>query len=127
MKPILKVSAAVLIAAISTFPAVAATAPAMAPAAKTVAAKPAVAKAAPAKVAAVAPAKAAPAKAVAKAAPLTFKKIDANHDGKVSEAELKAVSPKLTKAEFATADSDKSGALSLAEVAKYFKAHTAKK
>jgi hypothetical protein len=120
MKPIFTVSAAVLLAAISALPAVAATAPTKAApvaamAAAPVAAKPAAVKAAPVKAAAAAP------KVV------TFKTIDTNHDGKVSQAELKVVFPTLTKAEFTTADADKSGALSVAEVAAFFKAHAAKK
>jgi hypothetical protein len=124
MKPILKVSAAVTLAALSAFPAVAATAPAKPAApAKTAPVMAAVAKPAPLKVAVAKPA--APVKAAPKV--LTFKIIDTNHDKKVSFAELGAVVPKLTKAEFAVADTDKSGSLSLKEVATFFKAHAKKK
>jgi len=108
MKRILAASALVAIAAFATFPAVAATTTTTTT--KTVTAK-APAKPAPAKVAAT------PAKPVV----LTFKLIDANHDGKISFEELKKYFPKLTKAEFAKADTDKSGFLNKAELAAFVK------
>jgi hypothetical protein len=88
MNRILTAAALVAITAFSAAPSFAAAAAAttMKPAAM-----------APAKVA-MAPAK--PAMA-SKATPLTFKLIDANHDGKITFAELKKYFPKVTKAEFA--------------------------
>jgi hypothetical protein len=106
MKRILAASALVALAAFATFPAVAATTTATTTT-KTVAAKPA-----PMKVAAATP---------AKPVVLTFKLIDANHDGKISYDELKKYFPKLTKAEFAKADTDKSGFLNKAELAAFVK------
>ena len=107
MNSFLKISALVAVSALVSFPAFAATytAPA-ATTTKTVApAKPVVAAATP-----------------AKAVVLTFKLIDANHDGKISYTELKKYFPKLTKADFAKADTDKSGFLNKAELATYVKA-----
>lgn len=111
MKRILAASALVALAAFATFPAVAATATTTT---KTVTAKAPV-KAAPVKVAPVKVAAATPAKPVV----LTFKLIDANHDGKISFTELKKYFPKVTKAEFAKADTDKSGFFNKAELAAY--------
>ncbi len=107
MKRILAASALVALAAFATFPVVAATTTTTT---KTVTAKAPV-KAAPVKVAAAAT----PAKPVV----LSFKLIDANHDGKISFTELKKYFPKVTKAEFAKADTDKSGFFNKAELAAY--------
>ena len=108
MNSFLKISALVAVSALVSFPAFAAaayTAPA-ATTTKTVApAKPVVAAATP-----------------AKPVVLTFKLIDANHDGKISYTELKKYFPKLTTADFAKADTDKSGFLNKAELATYVKA-----
>ena len=57
----------------------------------------------------------------AKPVVLSFKLIDANHDGKISSDELKKYFPKLTKDEFAKADADKSGFLNKAELAAFVK------
>ena len=101
MNSFLKISALVAVAAFASFPALAA------------------APAAPAKPAVVAakPVVATPAKPVV----LTFKLIDANHDGKISYTELKKYFPKLTKEEFAKADADKSGFLNKVELAAFVK------
>jgi len=104
MNRILTAAALVAMAALSAAPAFAATTAAPA-------AKPAMAAAKPAMAAAT------PAKPVV----LTFKLIDANHDGKISFAELKKYFPKLTKDEFAKADTDKSGFLNKAELAAFVK------
>ena len=109
MKRIIAASALVAFAAFATFPAVAATTTTTTT--KTVTAK------APVKVAPVKVAAATPAKPVV----LTFKLIDANHDGKISSDELKKYFPKLTKDEFAKADADKSGFLNKAELAAFVK------
>jgi len=108
MNRILTAAALVAMAALSAAPALAATA-------ATTAAKPAAA--AIAKPVAKVAAAATPAKPVV----LTFKLIDANHDGKISFAELKKYFPKLTKDEFAKADTDKSGFLNKAELAAFVK------
>jgi len=106
MKRILAASALVALAAFATFPAVAATT-------TTTTTKTVTAKAAPVKVAA--------ATTPAKPVVLTFKLIDANHDGKISYTELKKYFPKVTKDEFAKADTDKSGFLNKAELAAFVK------
>ena len=111
MKRILAASALVALAAFATFPAVAATTT------TTTTTKATTVKA---------PVKAAPVKAAVAATPakpvvLTFKLIDANHDGKISMEELKKYFPKLTKDEFAKADADKSGFLNKAELAAFVK------
>jgi hypothetical protein len=105
MNRIVTAAALVAIAALTSAPAFAAAA-AAAPAAKPamVAAKPAMAAATP-----------------AKPVVLSFKLIDANHDGKISFAELQKYFPKLTKADFAKADTDKSGFLNKAELAAFVK------
>jgi hypothetical protein len=105
MKRILAASALVALAAFATFPAVAATTTTTTTK-TTTAAKPA-------------PVKVAAATTPAKPVVLTFKLIDANHDGKISYTELKKYFPKLTKAEFAKADTDKSGFLNKAELAAF--------
>ena len=64
-----------------------------------------------------------PAMAPAKPTVVTFKMIDANHDGKISYAELKKFWPKLTKAEFAKYDANKDGFYSHAELAAFAKAN----
>jgi Ca2+-binding EF-hand superfamily protein len=110
MKRIIAASALVALAAFATFPAVAATTTTTTT--KTVTAKAPV-KAAPVKVAAAATAP--------KTVVVTFKLIDANHDGKISFTELKKYFPKLTKAEFAKADADKSGFLNKVELAAFVK------
>jgi hypothetical protein len=110
MKRIIAASALVAFAAFATFPAVAATTTTTTT--KTVMAKAPV-KAAPVKVAA--------ATTPAKPVVLSFKLIDANHDGKISSDELKKYFPKLTKDEFAKADADKSGFLNKAELAAFVK------
>lgn len=104
MKRILAASALVAIAAFATLPAVAATTYTAPKATTTAPAKPA-------------PAATTPAKPVV----LSFKLIDANHDGKISYDELKKYFPKVTKAEFAKADADKSGFLNKAELAAFVK------
>ena len=106
MNSILKISALVAVAAFASFPALAAAPAAPAKPAAVVAAKPVVAKVA-----------ATPAKPVV----VTFKLIDANHDGKISYTELKKYFPKLTKEEFAKADTDKSGFLNKVELAAFVK------
>ena len=105
MNRILTAAALVAMAALSAAPAFAAAAT------TTTAAKPAMAAAKPAMAAAT------PAKPVV----LTFKLIDADHDGKISYTELKKYFPKLTKADFAKADTDKSGFLNKAELAAFVK------
>ena len=108
MNRTLTASALVALAALMAAPAFAAAAPA------TTTTKPAV----------TAPAKpvAAPAKpAVAKPVVLTFAKIDANHDGKISFDELKKYFPTVTKAEFDKYDADKSGDYNKAELAAFVK------
>jgi len=102
MNRILTAAALVAMAALSAAPALAATA-------ATTTAKPAVAAKPVAKVAAAAPA----------TVTLTFKLVDANHDGKISYTELKKYFPKLTKADFAKYDTDKSGFLNKAEFAAF--------
>jgi Ca2+-binding EF-hand superfamily protein len=103
MKHILTATALVAFVAL-TAPSFAATAaaPAMKPAAKTAMMKPAMA----------------PAKPMV----LSFKTIDANHDGKISYAELKKYWPKLSKADFAKYDADKDGFYNHAELAAFAKA-----
>ena len=93
MNSFLKISALVAVSALVSFPAFAATY--TAPAATTTKT--------------VAPAKTVAAATPAKPVVLTFKLIDANHDGKISYTELKKYFPKLTKDEFAKVDADKSG------------------
>ena len=110
MKRIIAASALVAFAAFATFPAVAATTTTTTT--KTVTAK------APVKVV---PVKVAAATTPAKPVVLSFKLIDANHDGKISSEELKKYFPKLTKEEFAKADADKSGFLNKAELAAFVK------
>jgi len=56
---------------------------------------------------------------------LSFKLIDANHDGKISYEELKVYFPKLTKAEFAKYDTKHLGYYDHAELAAFFKAQKA--
>ena len=58
----------------------------------------------------------------AKPAVVTFKAIDANHDGKISYDELKKYFPKLTKADFAKYDTKKLGYYDHAELAAFAKA-----
>ncbi|MDR3474571.1 MAG: hypothetical protein P4M09_23215 [Devosia sp.] len=53
---------------------------------------------------------------------VTFKTIDANHDGKISMVELKKYFPKLTKADFAKYDANKDGFYDHAELAAFVKA-----
>lgn len=67
------------------------------------------------------PAKTATATTSTKPTVLTFKQIDANHDGKISYAELKKYFPKLTKAEFAKFDTKKLGYYNHAELAAFAK------
>jgi hypothetical protein len=105
MKRILTATAIVALAALAAAPALAATAVKPAP-------KPAVHK-----VVAKKPVVAATPKVV------TFKTIDANHDGKISYAELKKFWPKLTKAEFAKYDANKDGFYNHAELAAFAKAN----
>jgi hypothetical protein len=57
----------------------------------------------------------------AKAVVVTFKTIDANHDGKISFDELKKYFPKVTKAEFAASDANKDGFYDHAELAAFVK------
>ena len=110
MNRTLTASALVALAALMAAPAFAAAAPA------TTTTKPAMAAMAPAKPVA------APAKpAVAKPVVLTFAKIDANHDGKISFDELKKYFPTVTKAEFDKYDADKSGDYNKAELAAFVK------
>lgn len=52
---------------------------------------------------------------------VTFRQLDANHDGKVSYLEMKKFFPKLTKKQFAAADTNKNGSLDRAEVVTFFK------
>ena len=104
--PMNRILIAAALVAVTAFSA----APALAAAAATTAAKPAAAVAAK-------PAAAAPATVT-----LSFKLVDANKDGKISYAELKKYFPKLTKAEFAKYDTDKSGFLNKAEFAAFAKA-----
>ena len=107
MKRILTAAALVALTAFATAPSfAAAAATTMKPAA-----------AAPVKMAAATPAK------PAKAAPLTFKLIDANHDGKISFDELKKYFPKVTKAEFAKY-AGKDGFLDHTGLAAFVKAQT---
>lgn len=107
MKRILTVTAVVALAALAAAPAFAATA--VKPAAK-----PAVHK-----MAAMKPAMAAtPAKPVV----VSFKTLDANHDGKISYEEMKKVWPKLSKADFAKYDANKDGFYNHAELAAFAKA-----
>jgi hypothetical protein len=106
MNRFLTATALVAIAAFTAAPAFAAAATAAAPA-KTVAAKP-VAK----------PVAATPAKPVV----LTFKLIDANHDGKISLTEIQKYWPKTTKADFAKYDTNKDGFFDHAELAAFVKA-----
>jgi hypothetical protein len=105
MKRILTATALVALVAL-TAPSFAATAtaakPAMKPATKTAMMKPAMA----------------PAKPMV----LSFKTIDANHDGKISYAEMKKYWPKLSKADFAKYDADKDGFYNHAELAAFAKA-----
>jgi len=104
MKRILTAAALVAMALVAA-PAMAATTTAAKPAA-TAAAKPA-----PKMAAATTP---------AKPTVLTFKLIDANHDGKISYDELKKYFPKLTKADFAKY-AGKDGTIDHAGLAKFFK------
>ncbi|HTJ56950.1 MAG TPA: hypothetical protein VL418_05225 [Devosiaceae bacterium] len=121
MNRILTAAALVAMAALSTAPALAATTTAAKPAATTAVAKP-VAKPV-AKVAVAKP-------EAGKPTVVTFKMIDANHDGKISFVELKKYWPTLTKAQFAKF-SGKDGSMSRAQLAAFAKsvapAKTAKK
>jgi hypothetical protein len=107
MKRILTATAIVALAAMAAAPAFAATTAKPAP-------KPAVHKVAAMKT---------PAATPAKPKVLTFRAIDANHDGKISYAELKKVWPKLTKADFAKYDANKDGFYNHAEFAAFAKAN----
>jgi hypothetical protein len=106
MKRILTASMLVAVAAFATAPAFAATTT-KATTSTMAAAKPAVAKS-----------------ATTKPTVLSFKLIDANHDGKISYDELKKYFPKLTKAEFAKY-AGKDGTLDHAGLAAFFKAQKA--
>lgn len=61
----------------------------------------------------------------AKPTVLTYKLIDANHDGKISLGELQKYFPKLTKAEFAKFDASKDGFYDHVELAAFYKAQNA--
>jgi hypothetical protein len=106
MNRILTAAALVAMAAFTAAPALAATAakPAVKPAMTKVASKPA----------------AKPATAAAKPVVVTFKTIDANHDGKISYEELKKYWPSLTKAQFAKF-AGKTGSLNHAGLAAFAK------
>src|SRR6201999_1659978 len=99
MNRILTAAALVAMAALSTARALAATTTVAKPAAKTAVAKPAT---------------------PAKPTVVTFKMIDANHDGKISFAELKKYWPSLTKAQFAKF-AGKDGFMTRAELAAFAK------
>ena len=112
MNRFLTATALVAIAAFTAAPAFAAAATTAAPA-KAAVTKP-VAKPV-AKVAAATP---------AKPVVLTFKLIDANHDGKISLTEIQKYWPKTTKADFAKYDTNKDGFFDHAELAAFVKAQT---
>ena len=103
MKRILAASALVALSDLATFPAVAATTTTTTTK-TTTAAKPA-------------PVVSTPAKPIV----LSFKLVDANHDGKISYEELKKYFPKLTKTEFTKADTKTLGYLDHAEFAAFVK------
>jgi len=108
MKRILTATAIVALAALAAAPALAATAVKSAP-------KPAVHKVVAKKPVAT--------PVAAKAKVMTFKMIDANHDGKISYSELKKVWPHLTKADFAKYDTNKDGFYNHTELAAFAKAN----
>lgn len=91
MNAFLKISAFVAVAAFAAFPAVAAST--TAPVHKVATAKPKV---------------------------ITFKMIDTNHDGKISFVELKKYDHRLTKGEFAKADTNHNGWLDRKELAAFW-------
>ncbi len=63
--------------------------------------------------------------ATGKAIALSFKQIDANHDGKISYDELKKYNPTLTKDEFAKYDANKDGFYDHTELAAFYKGQQA--